>query len=322
MTPRARQRPVRGLPILPDGARRVRAAALAPWLGVALACLLLFPCAPGVAAAESNPKGAVAHPTSARPTNLWAFTPVQRPPVPVVPGRPRPSNPIDAFIEARLAAQGIAPNPPASRRVLLRRASFDLVGLPPTFEDVQAFERDARPDAWERRVESLLASPQHGERWGRHWLDVVRFAQSNGYERDGEKKGAWRYRDHVIGAFNRDLPWDQFVREHVAGDELEPFTPGALLATGFLRLGVLDDEPDDKEMAAFDDLDDVLSTTGVAFMGLTLGCARCHDHKFDPLPQADYYRLLAFFRGQSPAKDVSNPSASTAHVPLDRKSVV
>lgn len=316
MTPRARQRPAHGLPILPDGACRVRAAGVAPWLGVALACLALLSRAPRVAAAEPNPKGAVAHSASTRPTHLWAFTPVQRPPVPAVPGRPRPSNPIDAFIEARLAAQGIAPNPPASRRVLLRRASFDLVGLPPTFEDVQAFERDARPDAWERRVESLLASPQHGERWGRHWLDVVRFAQSNGYERDGEKKGAWRYRDHVIGAFNRDLPWDQFVREHVAGDELEPFTPGALLATGFLRLGVLDDEPDDKEMAAFDDLDDVLSTTGVAFMGLTLGCARCHDHKFDPLPQADYYRLLAFFRGLAPAKDVSNPSASTAHVPL------
>ena len=259
---------------------------------------------------------------AANATPAWAFAPVQRPSVPTKPGRPTTSNPIDAFLALRMEQAGITPNPQAPRRVLLRRATFGLIGLPPTYDEVQAFDRDARPDAWERQVERLLASPHFGERWGRHWLDVVRFAQSNGYERDGEKQGAWRYRDHVIDAFNRDLPWDRFVREHIAGDELEPFTPGALVATGFLRLGVMDDEPDDKETAAFDDLDDVLSTTGVAFMGLTLGCARCHDHKFDPLPQADYYRLLSFFRGLEAPAHVSEPTKSTVHLPLADPGVV
>ncbi|MEN9675789.1 MAG: hypothetical protein RIS76_1685 [Verrucomicrobiota bacterium] len=158
-----------------------------------------------------------------------------------------------------------------------------------------------------RRVEALLARPEYGERWGRHWLDVVRFAQSNGYERDGEKLQAWRYRDYVIHAFNQDKPYDQFVREQIAGDELAPAfldpdgNPGeawreALVATGFLRLGVHDDEPDDPLQAEFDELDDMVSTSGAAFLGMTLGCARCHDHKFDPIPQQDYYSLLAVFR--------------------------
>jgi hypothetical protein len=148
-------------------------------------------------------------------------------------------------------------------------------------------------------VDRLLASPRYGERWGRHWLDLVRFAQTNGYERDEEKPLAWRYRDYVIRAFNRDKPYDQFIREHLAGDELTPVTDDSISATAFYRLGVWDDEPDDKRAAEFDELDDIVSTTGSTFMGLTIGCARCHDHKFDPISQEDYYSTLAFVRNIS-----------------------
>ncbi len=252
---------------------------------------------------------------SADTNRWWSFQPLQRPQAPTSAVQ-RPANPLDAFINAKLSAQGLVPNPPAPRRELIRRAHFDLIGLPPTFEEVTAFENDARPDAWERLLDGLLARPEYGERWARHWLDVVRYAQSNGYERDGEKLFAWRYRDYVVRAFNADKPYDQFVREHLAGDELEPWSADAVIATGYARLGVYDDEPDDREMAAFDDLDDVLSTTGVAFLGLTLGCARCHEHKFDPIPHADYYRLLAFFRGVQPMQHITEPAKSTAHIPL------
>ncbi len=251
-------------------------------------------------------------------TNLWwSFRPIARPVVPEGPRDfPMRENPIDAFIDVKLAERGLTPNPRATRRERIRRASIQLLGLPPSYEEVLAFENDRRPDAWERLIQQMLARPEYGERWARHWLDVVRFAQSNGYERDGEKPEAWRYRDYVVRAFNNDKPYDQFVREQIAGDELDPWSADAVIATGYARLGVLDDEPDDNEMAVFDELDDVLSTTGVAFLGLTLGCARCHDHKFDPIPHADYYRLLSFFRGVQPMRHLSDPVQSTAHVPL------
>lgn len=248
----------------------------------------------------------------------WSFRPVVNPPIPPVSlsdGR-HPGNAVDAFVEARLRAAGMIPNPEANRRVLLRRLSFDLVGLPPSLDEIKAFERDLDPGAWERQVERLLARPEYGERWARHWLDVMRFAQSNGYERDGEKPFAWRYRDYVVRSLNADKPYDQFVREHIAGDLLEPWTEDAVIATGYARLGVLDDEPDDAEQAVFDELDDILSTTGTAFLGLTLGCARCHEHKFDPISHADYYKMLAFFRGVEPARHVSELAKSTAHLPL------
>ncbi len=221
----------------------------------------------------------------------WSFQPVKRPPVPAG------GNPIDAFVSSKLKEHGLSRNGAATPRELIRRAYFDLIGLPPSLEEVSAFEDDSSVEAFGRVVDRLLASPQYGERWGRHWLDLVRFAQSNGYERDGEKLLAWRYRDYVIKAFNEDKPYDRFVMEQIAGDELPDGTADAISATGFQRLGVFDDEPDDKRMAEFDALDDVVSTTGTTFLGLTLGCARCHDHKFDPIPQTDYYSLLAFFRG-------------------------
>jgi hypothetical protein len=209
------------------------------------------------------------------------------------------AGPIDAFIVERLQSASLAPNPPATRRELIRRAAFDLVGLPPSMDEVRKFESDPAPDAFERVVDRLLASPRYGERWGRHWLDLVRFAQTNGYERDDEKPLAWRYRDYVIRALNRDKPYDQFVREQLAGDELTPVTDDSISATAFYRLGVWDDEPDDKRMAEFEELDDIVSTTGATFLGLSIGCARCHDHKFDPISQEDYYSTLAFVRNIS-----------------------
>ncbi len=228
--------------------------------------------------------------------NWWSFQPVKAPAIPRVKNAAAVRNPIDAFVQAKLAVKGLKPSPEASKRELIRRATFELIGLPPTPDEVDAFLADQSPEAYEKLIDRLLARPQYGERWGRHWLDVVRFAQTNGYERDAEKPFAWRYRDYVIQSFNEDKPYDQFVREQIAGDELDTVTDASLVATAFYRLGVWDDEPDDARQAEFDNLDDMLSTLGSAFMGLTVGCARCHDHKFDPISQAEYYSLLTFLR--------------------------
>jgi len=222
----------------------------------------------------------------------WAFRPVRRP---AVPG-PTGGNPIDAFIRAGLEARGLKANPPADRTALIRRVTFDLTGLPPTPAEVDAFLADTTPDAYDRLVDRLLASPRFGEAWARHWLDLVRFAETNSYERDDPKPSAWRYRDYVVRAFNDDKPYDRFVREQLAGDELPDGGTDGLIATGYYRLGIWDDEPTDREQARYDGLDDVVATTGQVFLGLTVDCARCHDHKIDPVPQADYYRLLAFFQ--------------------------
>jgi mono/diheme cytochrome c family protein len=250
--------------------------------------------------ADSNAPAAPVRPDARPVTDAdrlhWSFQPVREPAAPAVSAPAWVANPIDAFVLAKLDARGLKPNPPAEKRELLRRAAFDLTGLPPTPEEYEAFLNDDAPDAWPRAIDRLLASPRYGERWARHWLDVVRYAQTEGYERDAEKPYAWRYRDYVIGAFNADKPYDQFVREQLAGDELDAVTDETLIATGFYRLGVVDDEPDDKAAAEYDYFDDSLRTIGAAFLGLTVGCARCHDHKFDPVPQADYYRLLAFVR--------------------------
>ena len=228
--------------------------------------------------------------------NYWAFQPVKRPSLPAVKQIGRASSPIDAFILAKLEEQGFEPNLPADKRTLIRRAYYDLIGLPPTSDESEAFLADQSFDAYEKVIDRLLSRKQYGERWARHWLDVVRFGQTNGYERDGEKPFAWRYRDYVIKAFNEDKPFNRFILEQLAGDELDDVTHDSIIATGFYRLGVWDDEPDDRLLAEFEELDEMVRTTGATFLGLTLGCARCHNHMFDPIPQADYYRLLAFFR--------------------------
>ena len=229
--------------------------------------------------------------------DLWAFRPigkVQLPTAGVDPSKVQTS--VDNFISAKLAEQGLEPAPEAEKVTLIRRVTFDLTGLPPTPEAVDAFVGDTSPDAYKALVDRLLDSPRYGERWGRHWLDVTRYADTAGYSNDFERPNAWRYRDYVIRSFNDGKPYDQFVLEQVAGDELFPDNPDAIIATGFLRSGPW--EHTGMAVAAVSRqlfLDDVTHHVGQSFLGLTLGCARCHDHKFDPIPTKDYYRLQAVF---------------------------
>jgi len=227
----------------------------------------------------------------------WAYQRVKDQPVPQVADAEWRANPVDAFIYDKLQAKGLKPAPPASRAALIRRTTFDLIGLPPTPEEIAAFVADTSPDAYKNLIERLLASPHYGEKWGRHWLDVIRYAETNGFERDNPKPHIWRFRDYVINAFNNDKPYDQFVREQLAGDELPNAGSEQIIATGFYRLSIWDDEPADKDQGRFDTFDSILDTTGQAFLGMTVGCARCHDHKIDPLPAADYYSMLSFMRG-------------------------
>lgn len=255
----------------------------------------------------------------------WSFQPVKKPQPPEFPkGWVR--NEIDAFILQQLRSNELIPNPPAEPRELVRRAYYDLTGLPPGPEIVEAFAGDPSPAAWSKLIDELLESPHYGEQWGRHWLDLVRYAETNSYERDGAKPYVWRYRDYVIQSFNADKPYSEFVTEQLAGDELPEPTPDSIIATGFYRLGRWDDEPADPELAYYDDLDDIVTTTGQTLMGLSINCARCHDHKIDPIPQADYYSLIAFFRGvrpygvrsgesvmESSVTEISRPEHSTLH---------
>jgi len=210
---------------------------------------------------------------------------------------------IDRWVREKLAANGLAPSPPAGRRTLIRRVTFGLLGLPPKPEEIEAFVSDARPDAWERLVDRLLASPHYGEHWARHWLDVARYAESEGFERDWLRDHAWRYRDYVIRALNADIPYTQFAREQIAGDIIEPVTHDSIAATGLLVLGPFDAVgftsavAAEREMVREDQLEEMIGTVSQTFLGLTVNCARCHDHKFDPIPQRDYYRFKAALEG-------------------------
>jgi Protein of unknown function (DUF1553)/Protein of unknown function (DUF1549) len=225
----------------------------------------------------------------------WAFRPVRRPELPLVADTEWSHHPIDRFVRSTLGIEGIEPGGEADRRTLIRRLYLDLIGLPPTPDEVRAFVEDRSAGAVATVVDKLLARPQYGERWARHWLDLVRYAETNGYERDGAKPNAWRYRDYVINALNRDMPYDRFLTEQLAGDELTDSNAAAQIATTFLRLGTWDDEPAEPKVDRYDQLDDVLGTAATAFLGITLRCARCHDHKFEPFSQVDYYRMLAVF---------------------------
>ncbi|HLY08360.1 MAG TPA: DUF1549 and DUF1553 domain-containing protein, partial [Planctomycetota bacterium] len=204
---------------------------------------------------------------------------------------------IDGLIGARQEAAGLTPNGPADRRRLIRRATFDLLGLPPTPAEIDAFLADPSPQAYETLIDRLLARPEYGERWARHWLDVARFAESHGFEQDYDRENAYHYRDFLIQALNRDLPYDRFVQWQIAGDELAPTEPLAWMATGFLGAGAFPTQLTEAEFesARYDELDSMTATTSSAFLGLSLGCARCHDHKFDPFPSRDYYRLASTF---------------------------
>jgi Protein of unknown function (DUF1549)/Protein of unknown function (DUF1553) len=227
--------------------------------------------------------------------SYWAFQPVKKSPVPAVKNKAWVKTPLDAFILAKLEENNLQPNPRADKLTLLRRATIDMTGLPPTPEEIQAFLTDRSPDAWEKVVDRLLASPAYGERWGRHWLDVARYADSNGFKADETRPNVWRYRDYVIQAFNDDKPYDRFVKEQIAGDELYPGNQEALIAMGFNRHWIDETNAPDLFERRHQTLDDMTTVTGVAFLGMTFGCARCHDHKFDPILQKDYYRLEAFF---------------------------
>src|SRR5262245_13268174 len=225
----------------------------------------------------------------------WAFKPVHKPPVPAVSNPTR--TPLDAFLLERLDAAGLRYTPPADRVTFLRRVTFDLTGLPPTVAQIEAFLHDDSPAAFEKVVDRLLASPSFGERQALPWLDIVRFAETDGFKADDRRPHAWRYRDYVIRSFNADKPFDRFVREQLAGDELSPGDPDALIATGFLRHYPDEYNAVNLEQRRQEILNDITDTTGQAFLGITLGCAKCHDHKFDPITQEDYYRVQAFFAG-------------------------
>jgi hypothetical protein len=262
---------------------------------------------------------AATRPNKPAPADGWSNSPVSRPSLARVKRIDWCRTPIDAFILAKLEAEKLEPAPLADRATFVRRLTYDLTGLPPSPDEVDAFVADLTPGSLERLVDRLLASPHYGEKWGRHWLDLVRYGETNGYERDSAKPFAWRYRDYVIASLNHDKPYDRFIREQVAGDELDPGSVEALVATGFYRLGIWDDEPADRELARFDGLDGIVSTAGQVFLGISVNCARCHDHKVDPIPQRDYYRLLAFFRNVTHSdgknlKDAGTGAGPNVHV--------
>jgi hypothetical protein len=233
----------------------------------------------------------------------WALQPIQRPTPPKVNDAAWVTNPIDNFILSSLETKGLTHSPLADRRALIRRLSFDLLGLPPTPEEVSAFVADPDPRAYEKLVDRYLASPHYGERWGRHWLDVVRFGESQGFERDKLRANSWQYRDWVIAAFNSDMPYDEFVRQQLAGDVLQPNDPTSVIATGFLVAAAWDEVGQSQQSAAMkavvrqDEMEDYVAVVCQSFLGLTANCARCHDHKFDPITQREYYRLSAALAG-------------------------
>jgi hypothetical protein len=242
----------------------------------------------------------------------WAYQPLGRPPVPDVADGGWSRNPIDRFIALKLKAERLSPAPEADRRALIRRASYDLTGLPPSSGDVEAFLADGSPTAYEALIDRLLASPRYGERWGRHWLDLARYAESDGHGADRYRPEAWRYRDYVIHALNDDKPYDRFILEQLAGDEIAPGDFQALTATGFLRHWIYENNQREIREVRAIILNDVTDVTADVFLGLGFGCARCHDHKFDPILQRDYYRLQAFFAPMVPRDDIV--TASTAEI--------
>jgi hypothetical protein len=248
-------------------------------------------------------------PITAEERAHWAFQPLERPSVPTVRDRAWVRNPIDTFIAATLEQNGLRPSPEADRPTLLRRLSFDLTGLPPSPAEIDAFLNDHSADAHEKVVDRLLASPQYGVRWAQHWLDLARYADTDGFEFDQARPNAWRYRDWVVNSLNRDLPYDRFISLQLAGDEIAPDDPDALIATGFNRCYPDMVDLNDQGLRRQNALNDITETAGLVFLGLTIGCARCHDHKFDPIRQADFYRLQAFFTPARFRDDV--PLAST-----------
>jgi Protein of unknown function (DUF1553)/Protein of unknown function (DUF1549)/Planctomycete cytochrome C len=262
----------------------------------------------------ADPRVEVVAPTSPGPLgmsieegrNFWSFQPVIDSPVPKVRRYSWVKSPIDAFVLSLLEEKGISPSLPADKRTFLRRLTFDLIGLPPTPKEIKAFLKDDSPQAFDKVIDRLLASPQYGVRWGRHWLDVARYADSNGLDENLAFGNAWRYRDYVVEAFNADKPFDRFLVEQLAGDLLPDASQETKTATGFLALGARVLAEPDYEKLVMDTIDEQLDTVGKTFMGMTLGCVRCHDHKFDPLKQTDYYALAAIFKSTQAFGETKN----------------
>ena len=279
----------------------------APWPGADMSAAVVAPAAKKEFTEEQK--------------NFWAFQGVKDPAVPKVKDATWVKTPVDAFILAKLEEKGLKPAPPATKTALLRRATFDLTGLPPTEQEIADFLADNSPKAFEKVVDRLLASPRYGERWGRHWLDVARYADSTGNDEDHRYPYAWRYRDYVISAFNSDMPYDQFVREQIAGDLLPPpanekFNVNGMVATGFLALGAKALAQVDKKKMLYDVWDEQVDVTSRAFLGMTMACARCHDHKFDPILTKDYYFMVGMFASTKSFEKVSQGVASLLYRPL------
>jgi mono/diheme cytochrome c family protein len=265
------------------------------------------------AATEAIPVREPGYSISDKDRKFWSFVKPSPPKLPAVKNRAWVRNEIDAFVLSGLEQKGLKPSPPAEPRALLRRVYLDLIGLPPSPEEMAEFLKNPSEAAYLREIDKLLSSPNYGERWGRHWLDLARYADSGGYEFDIDRPHAWRYRDYVIRSFNEDKPYDQFIREQLANDQLKPGDAEALIATGFCRNGPTVDNANNEE-TRMDELDDMVTTTSSVFMGLTVGCARCHDHKYDPIPQRDYYRMQAvFFPFQKAEKVMATQEEMTAH---------
>jgi hypothetical protein len=279
------------------------------------ACLLAgLAGSPAAGAEPEKPAPAIVEsPITTSDREHWAFQPIKRSEVPAVKEAARPRNDVDRFILAKLEAAGLRPLPEANRQTFIRRAAFDLTGLPPTPAEVRAFVDDESSDAHEKLLDDLLASSHYGERWAQHWLDLARYADTDGFEYDAERPNAWRYRDWVIDALNCDMPYDEFVRLQLAGDEIRPDDPAAIVATGFLLCG--QDMPDInlQEERRHSFLNDLTGTVGATLLGLQVGCAACHDHKYDPVSQLDFYRLRAFFDTMEIFKDLP--------LPLDRSKI-
>ncbi len=270
---------------------------------------------------RTGPETPASAPFTDRQRSFWAFQPVNDPPPPAAKNLDRARSPIDAFVLASLEAKGLTPAPPAVKRTLIRRVTFDLTGLPPSREEIDAFLADDSPQAFSRVVDRLLSSPHYGERWGRHWLDVVRYAETTANDANAVMRFAFRYRDYVINSFNRDLPYDQFLIEQLAGDLLPRVGEAdqiarQVIATGFLMVGPKALAETDKEQTRIDIVDEQLDVTSRAFLGLTLACARCHDHKFDPLPTTDYYALAGIFRSTDPLQDEARNNTMFQEYPL------
>jgi mono/diheme cytochrome c family protein len=251
----------------------------------------------GAAESAADAQAALARleerPITAEERSWWAFQPIAQPVVPAATLPRFNQNPIDRFLAKKWREKGLAPSPRADRRTLLRRASLIVTGLAPSEAELNSFVADKSGDAWPKQVERLLASPQYGVRWARHWLDLVRYSDSGGYEYDRDRPNSWRYRDYVVNALNKDKPIDRFLQEQLAGDELFPGDTEARIGTGYLRMGPENNLKN--EQTRLDELDDIVVTTSNALLGVTVGCARCHNHKFDPIPQKDYYRMQAIF---------------------------